>query len=140
MPNLFRCATPMEDWRTFKTACDLSAGWEGSKTAGDADVLGDRHSCFYLVEDTIAAIIEDAAYTEEAVCAYAIEKVSVPKKTGTGELWVPGQAIYWDPATRLFTPVPVTGYIWAGIGTEPAGINDLYGEIDFLGLLGLVYA
>jgi hypothetical protein len=133
MPNAFRCATPMEDWRTFKTTCGISAGWEGIKDAGDADVLGDRHSFLYQVEDTVGAVIESADTGEEAVIAYAVEKIMVPKMTESADIFLPGMRVYWDPTTRLVTPTYSSLYLWIAIATEPAGADELYVEIDLMG-------
>lgn len=133
MPNAFRCATPMEDWHTFKTVCDISAGYEGIREAGDADVLGDRHSFLYQVEDSVGAAIESADTGEEVVIAYLVEKIMLPKMTGSAEIFLPGQRVYWDPTTRLVTTTPASDSLWIAIATEPAGADELYVECDLAG-------
>ena len=128
MPNALRCATPMEDWRTFKFVCEDSAGQNGVKdalAAGDPDL--------YLINDTVGIILETVDFDEEAVLLYHAEKVMVMKAQGQGEEFDPGDRVYWDPTTRLVTPTYNSGYFWIGIATEPAGISDEFVEIDLNG-------
>lgn len=133
MPNALRTATPMGDWRSFKTECDVSAGWEGIKTAEAADAAGARHSYLYQIQDVVAAILDDADFGEEAVAIYHAEKILVPKTVGRGEVFAIGDRVYFIPATRLVTRTYDSTYLWIGMATEPAGGDDLRVEIDLKG-------
>lgn len=128
MPDAFRCATPMEDWRTFKFTVTESGGMLGIKAAIKAGV-----SYLYRVNDAVGMLIESALVDEEAVFAYHVEKVMVPKKIGSAESFLPGDRVYWDPADRLVTPVWNSGFLWIGMATEPATITDERVEIDLFG-------
>lgn len=133
MPDALRTATPMADWRSFKFTCEVTAGMTGIKEARAADVLGDRHSFLYQIEDTVGAVLESADFGDEAVLVYHAEKIMVPKTTGMGSAFLPGQRVYWDPSTRLVCSTFDSASLWIAIATEPAGINDLYVEIDLNG-------
>lgn len=140
MPQKLRTATPMADWRSVKPECDVSAGWEGLKTAGDADVLGARHSAFYQFQDSIGAVLDDVDFGNEGIVIYAAEKILAPKETGSLEVFAIGDRAYWNPTTRLFTRTYDSTYLWCGMATENAGADDLEVEIDFFGHLAQVEA
>lgn len=128
-----RTAVPGGDWRSFKFTVDVSAGLVGILDAAEDDVLGARVSFFYLVQDTVLAVLESADYDDEAVGIYHCEKILVPKMTESTDIFLPGDRVYWDPTTRLVTPDYNSGYYWIGIATEPADADDLYVEIDLKG-------
>lgn len=133
MPNALRTATPMGDWRSFKAVCDISAGWEGIKTAMDADTAAARHPWLYLVGDSVAAILEDADFEHEGVGIYHAEKIIVAKGLQTIGFNV-GERVYWDPTDRLVYPDYESTRYWIGIATENAdGLTDLTVEIDLKG-------
>jgi predicted RecA/RadA family phage recombinase len=107
---------------------------DGIKTAADNDAVGARRSPLYLIEDTVGAVLEDTDFGEEAVLIYHAEKILVPKELDSLDVFLPGDRVYWDPATRLVTTAIATGgYYWIGIATEPAGAADLRVEIDLCG-------
>lgn len=133
MPNALRTATPMADWRSLKFTCDLSAGMDGIKDAVDHDAVGARRSPLYLVQDTVGAVLETTDFGEEAVLIYHAEKILVPKGVDSADVFLPGDRVYWDPATRLVHPAYDSGHYWIGIATEPAGMDDLRVEIDLKG-------
>lgn len=133
MPDALRTATPMADWRSLKFTVDVSAGVLGIKDAVHDDVAGDRHSPLYMVEDTVGAVLESQDFAEEAVLIYHAEKILVPKMIDSADVFLPGDNVYWDPATRLVTPTATSGYFRIGIAVEPAAADDLRVEIDLSG-------
>ncbi len=133
MPDALRTATPMGDWRSFKPTCDVSAGWEGIATARAADALAARHPWLYLVQDTVAAILEDIDFGDEGVGIYHAEKIIVAKDVETADVFIIGQRVYWDPTTRLCKGAYSSLYYWIGIATEAADQADLTVEIDLKG-------
>lgn len=133
MPDALRTATPMADWRSFKFTCGVSAGQEGIKDAQAADEAGDRHSYIYQVEDTVGALLESVDFGDEGVLVYHAEKIMVPKKDGSSEVFLPGMRVYWDPVDRLVSPTYGATWLWIGIATEPALAADLRVEINMVG-------
>lgn len=133
MPDALRTAVPSGDWRSFPFTCALSGGMEGIRTAVNADAIGARRSSLYLINETVAMILEDVAFGGEGLAIYEAEKILVPKETGSGEVFLPGDAVYFDLATRLVSPTQGSGDLWIGIAVEPAGISDLRVEIDLHG-------
>jgi len=128
MPNVLRTATPMGDWRSFKFTCEETAGLDGVKSAWAAGA-----PWLYLIQDTVGVLLEDVAFGGEGVLIYHAEKVIVPKKTDTLDVFLPGQIVYWDPATRYVTAIPDTSFYRIGIATEPALFSDTTVEIDLDG-------
>ena len=128
MPNMLRTATPMGDWRSFKFTCEETAGWLGAKAAQAAG-----SSWLYVVQDSVGALIEDVAFGDEGVLIYEAEKIMVPKKNGAGDVFLPGDIVFFDPSTRTVTKTPDTAFYRVGIATEPAGRYDDYVEIDLEG-------
>jgi len=128
-----RTATPMGDWRSLKFTVDVSGGVEGMKDAVLADAVGARHSFLYLVEDTVGGVVESADFGAEAVLIYHAEKILVPKTIQQGDIFLPGDRVYWDPATRLVSPAYDSAHFWIGIATEPADYDERYVEIDLKG-------
>lgn len=133
MPDALRTATPMADWRSFKFTCDQTGGMEGIKDAQADDAVGDRHSYLYRVGDTVGALLETIDFGDEGVLVYHAEKIMVPKMIESTDVFLPGNRVYWDPATRLVTPTYAATYFWIGIATEPAVAADLRVEIDLNG-------
>jgi hypothetical protein len=124
----------MGDWRSFKFTCDVSAGMEGIRDAQRADAVGARHSYLYLVEDTVGAMLETTDFGDEGVLIYHAEKIMVPKAITSGDVFLPGDAVYWDSSTRLVSPtLGGPGIYYIGIATEPAVAGDLRVEIDLDG-------
>ena len=123
-----RTATPMGDWRSFKVTVDISAGYTGILDGIDAGT-----SYMYLVNDTVGCALESADFGDECVLIYHAEKIMVPKKTESTDVFAVGERVYWDPTTRTVTPDYDSGYYWIGIATEPAVAADLYVEIDLKG-------
>jgi hypothetical protein len=123
----------MGDWRSFKFTVDTSAGVVGILDALKTDAVGARVSFLYLVEDTVGAVLESADVGDEAVLIYHAEKIMVPKAITSTDVFLPGDRVYWDPATRIVTPAYDSGYYWIGIATEPADADDRYVEIDLKG-------
>lgn len=128
MPNVLRTATPMGDWRSFKFTCDVTAGLLGQKNAWLAGL-----SWLIVVQDTVGILLEDADFGDEGVLWYEAEKVIVPKKTGSSEAFLPGDAVYYDPADGLVTPTADSSYYRIGTATEPAVAADALVEIDLDG-------
>lgn len=128
-----RTATPMGDWRTFKFTVDVSAGVVGVKDAILTDAVGARVSALYQVGDTVGEVLENADFGEEGVLIYHAEKIMVPKMITSTDIFLPGDRVYWDPATRLVTPDYDSGYFWIGIATESADADERYVEIDLKG-------
>jgi len=120
MAQCLRTATPMGDWRSFKSTVEITAGVDSCE--------------IYLIEDTPAIALEDYDFGDEAVFIYHAEKVCVHKEVDTGEVFEVGDRVYWDgvdgdPVTAEWA----TGYYWIGICTEPAAQADTHVEIDFKG-------
>jgi len=128
MPDALRTATPMGDWRSFKFTCEETDGWVGIKDGWAA-----RTPWLYLVQDTVGALLESVDFGDEGVLIYHAEKILVPKMTETTDIFLPGDRVYWDPATRYVTPTYDSAYYWIGIATEPADANDELVEIDLKG-------
>lgn len=128
MPNLLRTATPMGDWRSFKFTCEETAGLLGAKNAWAAGT-----SWLYLIGDTVGALLEDVDLGDEGVLIYHAEKIIVPKLTDSLDVFLPGDIVYWDPASRCVTAVAETAHLIIGIATEPAGQTDQTMEIDLFG-------
>lgn len=126
MPNAFRTATPMGDWRTLKAIASVLI-------VGVKDGEKNGVSYLYNVNDTIGVALESAAIGEAFVLAYHVEKVMVPKTVGVGEDFGLGERVWWNPVTRLVTVVKNNAYWLVGIATENAGENDAYVEIDLYG-------
>jgi len=137
MPDALRTAP--YNARTVKAECDVSAGWEGIKTAKDADVAAARHSYLYLFRDSIGAVLDDVDFGEEGVVIYAAHKILLPKLVESNGLRV-GDRLYWDPATRLVSATYDSLSPWIGMVTENADGDDLYVEADFFGHLAQVEA
>lgn len=133
MPDFLRTATPPGDWRSIRAECDVSAGWEGVKTARDADAIGARHSFLYQFQDSVGAVLDDVDFGDEGVIIYEAEKCMLPKETGSDQVFARGDRIYWNPVTRLVTRAYESTYLWVGMATENADENDLYVEADFEG-------
>ena len=128
MPNALRTATPMGDWRTFKFTCEETDGYTGiaaSQAAGTP--------WLYLVQDTVGALLEDVDFGNEGVLCYHAEKIVVAKMTESTDIFLPGDRVYWDPATRFVTPTYDSAYYLIGIATEAAAAADTTVEIDLKG-------
>jgi len=90
-----------------KTYMEMRVVPAGAAVAGEVikynDVLG-----FHLVDHTAAQV----AAGEPAALIVKAEQVKVIKNTG--EVWAPGEPIYWDPANSWFSNVAgaldVAGY------------------------------
>jgi predicted RecA/RadA family phage recombinase len=128
MPQVLRTATPNGDWRSFKFICEVTAGLDGAASAWAAGA-----PWLYLVGDSVGALLEDVAFGEEGVLVYQAEKIIVAKSTDTLDVFIPGDIVYWDPATRYVTAIPDTSYYRIGIATEPAIFSDTTVEIDLDG-------
>lgn len=134
MPNMLRTAEPNGDWRSFKFICEETAGMLGAR---DAQAAGS--SWLYLVQDSVIALLDHenpaghVDFGDEGVGIYHAEKIMVPKGVDTLDVFLPGQTVYWDPATRLVTAIPTTGNLRIGIATEPALMADAFVEIDLDG-------
>lgn len=134
MGQNFRTSTPMGDWRSFKFTHDESGvTYEEGK--------------LYLIQETIGVLFLDIRYNadgskkdaeivkgEEGVLVYHIEKVILNKAVTSGDVFLPGDKVYWsgtqgDPVTPTYT----TGYYWIGIATEPAAWNATQVEVDLKG-------
>lgn len=137
MPDASRTAP--YNTRTVKAECDVSAGWEGIKTARDADTVAARHSFLYLFRDSVGAVLDDVDFGDEGVIIYAAHKILLPKAVLTAGIEV-GDRLYWDPATRLVSTVYDSLSPWIGMATENAEGDDLYVEADFFGHLAQVEA
>lgn len=133
MPDALRTATPMADWRSLKYTCGDSGGHEGIADCNAADVAGARHPYLYLVQDTVGAALNTVDVGEENVLFYHAEKIMVMKMITSLDIFLPGDRVWWDPATRLVTPIRTSGYYRIGIATEPADADDLRVEIDLKG-------
>jgi hypothetical protein len=128
MPSILLCASPMEDWRSFKFTCEDTDGWLGGKSA-----WADGSPWLYLVGDTVGFLLEDAKFGDEGVLIYHAEKLKVAKNIGSDQLFGVGDRVYWNPGTRFVTPTYNSGYFWIGIATEPAGADEPLVEIDLNG-------
>jgi hypothetical protein len=128
MPNVLRTATPQADWRSFKFTCDESAGLLGVRNAWAAGA-----PWLYQIQDSVGVLIEDADFGDEGVLWYGAEKIIVAKMVESTDIFLPGDAVYWDPTTRLVTPTLVSGYIKIGTCTEPAGATEQLVEMDLDG-------
>lgn len=128
MPNMLRTATPNGDWRSFKFTCEETAGYLGAAAAWAAG-----SSWLYVIEDTVIALLQDVDFGDQGVGIYHAEKIIVPKKTDTLDVFLPGQIVYFDPTTRFVTAIPDTGFYRIGIATEPAIFSDTIVEIDLDG-------
>ena len=128
MPDALRTATPMGDWRSFKFTCEETDGWVGIK-----DGRASSTPWLYLVQDTVGALLESVDFGDEGVLIYHAEKFLVAKTTESTDIFLPGDRVYWDPATRFVTPTYDSAYYWIGIATEPADANDELVEIDLKG-------
>ncbi len=135
MPNVLRTATPMGDWRSFKFTCDVTAGLLGQRNAWAAGI-----SWLIVVQDTVGILLEDADFGDEGVLWYEAEKVIVPKKTESTDIFLPGDAVYYDPADGFVTPTFDTSYYRIGTCTEPAGATEALVEIDLDGGCAVVRA
>lgn len=130
MPNLLRTATPNGDWRSF----NFTNTYESPSMRGAKDAWAAGFSWLYQVQDTVGALIETTLFGDEGVLIYQAEKIIVPKKTGSGEVFLPGDRVYWDAGGDAFvTPRYNAGYWWIGIATEPASASDTIVEIDLCG-------
>jgi len=132
--QIFRTSTPMADWRSFKFTHDES---------GVTYELGE----LYLIQETIGILFLDIQYDskgckkdaeikkgDEGVLVYHIEKVMLNKTAASGEVFLPGDKVYWsgtqgDPVTPTYT----TGYYWIGIATAAAAWNATQVEVDLKG-------
>ena len=134
MPSILRTATPMGDWRSFKFTHDESGV---TYTEGQ----------LYKIQETIGVLFLDIQYDsagckkaktivkgDEGVLVYHIEKVIVDKAVTSGDVFLPGDKVFWsgiqgDPVT----PTWQTGYYWIGIATEPAAWATTTVEMDLKG-------
>jgi hypothetical protein len=133
MPDALRTATPPGDWRSFKFTCDDSGGFDGIMDAVNNDAVGARRSSMRLIQDAVGLVLETVAFGDEAVLIYHAEKTMVPKMLESGDVFLPGDRVYWDPAVRLVTPTYDSAFYWIGMATEPADADDLRVEIDLKG-------
>lgn len=97
-----------------------------ARSAGEFDTYGNVNG-FYLTDVTADDITAGKSFS----LITKAEKVKVAKTTG--QAWVPGEPIYYDPATEKLTnisadPDPLVGYV-----QEPAETNDTDGVITFDG-------
>lgn len=128
MSNIMLCASPPEDWRSFKFTCVDSGGWYGGKNAYRAG-----QPWLYLVGDTVGYLREDAEFGDEGVLIYHVEKILVAKVTDAQGAFGVGDVVYWDPTSRLATNGPASTHYRIGIATEPALAADALVEIDLDG-------
>lgn len=124
----------MGDWRSFKfTHIESGVTYEEGK--------------IYKIEDTIGVLMLDIQYSsagckedkeidvgDEGVLIYHAEKIMVPKETGTGYSFLPGDKVYWcgtqgNPVTNIWA----TGCYWIGIAVAAAGEDDDEVMIDLKG-------
>jgi len=134
MAQFLRTATPMGDWRSFKF------------THAESGVTYSE-GYIYLIQETVGVLILDIQYTsqgckeakeiemgDEGVLIYHAEKINVLKLLGTGEVFLPGDKVYWSGVQgAAVTPTYTTGYYWIGIAVAPAGMADEYVMIDLKG-------
>jgi hypothetical protein len=134
MAQFLRTATPMGDWRSFKFTHDESG-------------VTYKEGYIYKIQDTIGVLILDIQYTsqgckeakeieetEHGVLIYHAEKINVLKLLGTGEVFLPGDKVYWSGVQgAAVTPNYTTGYYWIGIAVAAAGMADEYVMIDLKG-------
>lgn len=118
----------MGDWRSFKFTCEVTAGLLGQRNAWAAGL-----SWLIVVQDTVGILLEDADFGDEGVLWYEAEKVIVPKKTATADVFLPGDAVYYDPADGFVTPTADSSYYRIGTATEAAAFTDALVEIDLDG-------
>ena len=138
-----RTATPMGDWRSFKFI-NITGGTltEGKlcliqETAGVLflDIRYDSAGC--KVAKTITTYdADDDAEDYTGVLIYHAEKILVPKETGTGLSFLPGDNVYWDGVhANGVTPTynAQGAKYWIGIAVQAASITDDEVLIDLLG-------
>ncbi len=86
---------------------------------------------FMLIDHSAVQV----AASESAALITKAEKCKVIKNTG--EVWVPGEPVYWDPANSEFTNVPATldlaGHIIEDVASAP-----IVGYINFDGMAELL--
>jgi predicted RecA/RadA family phage recombinase len=128
-----RTATPQGDWRSFKFTCDVSAGVVGTMDMVTDNTAAARVTNMYLVNDTVGCVLEAADYGDEAVLIYHAEKIVVPKDTDSTDVFLPGDRVYWDPATRLCKATYDSADYWIGIAVAAADADVMYVMIDLKG-------
>jgi len=129
MPNVLRTATPAGDWRSFKFTCEDTDGMLGQRAAWAAGV-----PWLWQIEDSVGVLLETIAFGAQGVLWYLAEKIMVAKLVDSEAIFLPGDAVYWDPATRLVSPAAIDSLsVLIGTATEPAGADDVLVEIDLDG-------
>ena len=135
MPFGMRCATPMEDWRSFKFTVTESAGHDH----GDLVMVVDTAGFVFIAEpqyDTNGCqTARHVDIGDEIVLVYVAEKVELCKLQGSGEAFpTPGMNVYWSGiAGSCVSSILTSGWFKIGINTEPAGEDDEFVEIDLEG-------
>jgi hypothetical protein len=86
------------------------------------------------VHDTIGIVVEDAEESSAFVLVYAAEKIIVPKLTGTGIAFAPGDSVYYKTADKKVTNAS-SGNTLCGKALETVGDTDTEVLIDLIPLV-----
>ncbi len=134
MAQFLRTAVPGGDWRSFRFTHAVSG-------------LTMTEGQIYMIQHTVGMLILDIQYdsagakqaktiveTDEGVLIYHAEKIRVPKFVETGDVFLPGDKVYWsgvqgDPVH----PHHRSADFWIGICVWPAAATDAYVIIDLKG-------
>jgi len=129
-----RTAAPMGDWRSFKFIVTVSAGL----IHGDLTLIQETVGSVFIGRPVLdvngCTLPLVAAVGEECVLIYHAEKILVDKLTGSGEVFLPGDKVYWSGVTGTgVSPVYTSGWYWIGICVQPADADVLTVVIDLKG-------
>jgi predicted RecA/RadA family phage recombinase len=130
MGQTLRIGSPMGDWRSLKFTVTASP----SVVHGQIVLVQETVGIIFVGRNLDPCNVTLAVLTgEEAVLIYHAEKIEVPKVTGQGAAFLPGDKVYWDGITQAVTPIFNTGSYWIGICAQPAGASVATVVIDLKG-------
>lgn len=101
--------TKLESAKTLKA----STGTSETHSAGDMIAVG----------GTVGVVVEDVGTSSDFILVYDAEKIVVPKATGTGISFSPGDNVYYDPNANCVTSVS-TDNTKCGKALESADTSD----------------
>jgi len=124
----------MGDWRSFH----FTLAESGAKAIGELLLIQETVGVIFIGEPILDAngCAQDLEieFGDESTLIYHAEKILVPKDVGSGEVFLPGDRVYWSGVYGTGVhPTRVSGDYWIGIATEPADEDDDQVEIDLKG-------
>ena len=134
MPFGIRTATPPGDWRSFKFIVTAPGGHDHGDLVLVRETVGFINIVYLQYDANNCPMARHVDIGDNAVLVYQCEKLEICKLTGSGQVFLPGDNVYWSGvAATCVSPIRFQGWYKIGICTEPADEHDEFVEIDLEG-------